>query len=312
MSSTNQGMSDEEIAEILSHFPKTAAWIRRKNKNQQILFCQLVRVTRAAGLDWWETAFKKPYSRCGRIPGKGQDGIPFFLFKGGDEPIKFNEADYIKRDVFHHKETMTVAGFIDRFKNIEDKELKIIKNEFLPRPDGKIYWPDELSDLERDKSVSETTNPLAAKVESNMPKPPVTNTIYYGPPGTGKTYKLNEILREHYGKPVSKAADGKVDEFSERYAFVTFHQSYGYEEFVEGLRPVLSKKSREEDKVSSEACIDVPAGDVQYEIRDGVFKTLCVKARDAAEAAKKLRKIAPRYAMVIDEINRGNISKILG
>lgn len=74
-----------------------------------------------------------------------------------------------------------------------------------------------------------------------------------------------------------------------RYSFVTFHQSYGYEEFVEGLRPVLNG--------------DAEAGEVEYEIRAGVFKELCRKARQAPDQ---------RFAMVIDEINRGNISKIFG
>jgi 5-methylcytosine-specific restriction protein B len=74
-----------------------------------------------------------------------------------------------------------------------------------------------------------------------------------------------------------------------RYSFVTFHQSYGYEEFVEGLRPVLDGDSE--------------AGEIQYEIRSGVFKDLCRRARSAPDQ---------RFAMVIDEINRGNISKIFG
>jgi 5-methylcytosine-specific restriction protein B len=75
----------------------------------------------------------------------------------------------------------------------------------------------------------------------------------------------------------------------QRYTFVTFHQSYGYEEFVEGLRPVLGG--------------EVEAGEVAYEIRSGAFKELCRKARQAPDQ---------RFAMVIDEINRGNISKIFG
>jgi len=75
----------------------------------------------------------------------------------------------------------------------------------------------------------------------------------------------------------------------QRYSFVTFHQSYGYEEFVEGLRPVLN--SGEE------------TGTVEYEIRPGTFKELCRNARQAPDQ---------RFAMVIDEINRGNISKIFG
>lgn len=78
-------------------------------------------------------------------------------------------------------------------------------------------------------------------------------------------------------------------EILRHYSFVTFHQSYGYEEFVEGLRPVLDDGSE--------------SGVIQYEIRPGAFKELCRKAR-----------LAPtqRFAMVIDEINRGNISKIFG
>ncbi|MGU7895939.1 AAA family ATPase, partial [Escherichia coli] len=66
-------------------------------------------------------------------------------------------------------------------------------------------------------------------------------------------------------------------------------QSYGYEEFVEGLRPVLVGEAE--------------AGEVAYEIRPGVFKELCRKARQSPDQ---------RFAMVIDEINRGNISKIFG
>lgn len=75
----------------------------------------------------------------------------------------------------------------------------------------------------------------------------------------------------------------------QRYSFVTFHQSYGYEEFVEGLRPKLGG--------------DAEAGEIQYEIRSGVFKDLCRRARAAPDQ---------QFAMVIDEINRGNISKIFG
>lgn len=68
--------------------------------------------------------------------------------------------------------------------------------------------------------------------------------------------------------------------------FVTFHQSYGYEDFVEGIRPVV----REGEGMT-------------YEWRDGVFKDLCIRA--ASDPAN-------RYAIFIDEINRGNISKIFG
>lgn len=84
-------------------------------------------------------------------------------------------------------------------------------------------------------------------------------------------------------------AGAQSSEILRHYSFVTFHQSYGYEEFVEGLRPVLNG--------------DTESGAIRYEIRPGAFKDLCRKARLAPEQ---------RFAMVIDEINRGNISKIFG
>lgn len=84
-------------------------------------------------------------------------------------------------------------------------------------------------------------------------------------------------------------AGAQSSEILRHYSFVTFHQSYGYEEFVEGLRPVLDD--------------DTESGAIKYEIRPGAFKDICRKARLAPEQ---------RFAMVIDEINRGNISKIFG
>ncbi len=71
-----------------------------------------------------------------------------------------------------------------------------------------------------------------------------------------------------------------------RYEFVTFHQSYGYEEFIEGLRPVCNDN-----------------GQISYDIRPGVFLKICNRARLDPKN---------RYALFIDEINRGNISKIFG
>lgn len=80
--------------------------------------------------------------------------------------------------------------------------------------------------------------------------------------------------------------DSNSGNLIKRYEFVTFHQSYGYEEFIEGLRPETNEE-----------------GQISYEVKPGVFKQICNKAKlDPAN----------RYAIFIDEINRGNMSKIFG
>jgi len=73
-----------------------------------------------------------------------------------------------------------------------------------------------------------------------------------------------------------------------RYVFTTFHQSFAYEDFIEGLKPVLSEDTENE---------------IKYEIVPGVFKEICMKAQDDPNNG---------YAIFIDEINRGNIAKIFG
>lgn len=74
-----------------------------------------------------------------------------------------------------------------------------------------------------------------------------------------------------------------------RYEFVTFHQSYSYEDFVEGIRPVMDEE-------------EAP-GELRYEIKVGVFQELCNRAR---------RNAGKPYALFIDEINRGNVASIFG
>lgn len=132
-------------------------------------------------------------------------------------------------------------------------------------------------------------------VQDNTPGAPnpdePQNRILYGPPGTGKTYRLQE-LRDDY----------RDEETGEpRYVAVTFHQSYGYEEFIEGLRPVLAAAG--DTDAGSPARSPQAGSQVRYEIRKGTFLTLCDKARENP---------GERYACFIDEINRGNISKIFG
>jgi hypothetical protein len=96
------------------------------------------------------------------------------------------------------------------------------------------------------------------------------NIILYGPPGTGKTYWV-----EQYRKRLG----------TDQTFFVTFHQSYAYEEFVEGLKPGSA------------------AGQIRYDVCPGVFRRVCEAA--AADPENE-------YLLVIDELNRANIAKVFG
>ncbi|EAI3897028.1 endonuclease [Campylobacter lari] len=101
----------------------------------------------------------------------------------------------------------------------------------------------------------------------NVENPPL-NQILYGPPGTGKTYhtidKALEILGENLASRHEKKA--KFDEYVKngQIVFTTFHQSYGYEEFVEGIKPIIDN--------------DENSQELKYEIKNGVFKELCDKS----------------------------------
>lgn len=75
---------------------------------------------------------------------------------------------------------------------------------------------------------------------------------------------------------------------------VTFHQSFAYEEFVEGLKPVTSEEE---------------GAELRYEVMPGVFRRVCERAEAAWRAAPD---DPPKYLLIIDEINRANIAKVLG
>ncbi|GAB3313414.1 hypothetical protein GCM10027299_00440 [Larkinella ripae] len=129
------------------------------------------------------------------------------------------------------------------------------------------------------------------RYEKTAPERPAIpqNLILYGPPGTGKSFEARQL---------SKAFDSE---------WVTFHPSFGYEEFVEGIRP------------------ETRSGQVTYNVARGIFYKACLAAlqkagyatladclNDSSENRHRHLALADAHLLVIDEINRANISRVFG
>jgi 5-methylcytosine-specific restriction endonuclease McrBC GTP-binding regulatory subunit McrB len=119
------------------------------------------------------------------------------------------------------------------------------------------------------------------------------NLILHGAPGTGKSYLAKEIAADIITNGQLKYND--LSDAKEQVAFVQFHPNYDYSDFVEGLRPRINED-----------------GTMGFELKDGVFKSFIERAKTNYEDYESKRTELKRYVFIIDEINRGEISKILG
>jgi hypothetical protein len=233
------------------------------------------------------------------------------------------------------------AKYFPRFERVPEQRPKL---EVLAGQLQDLYWPQvialalhrlggsaKLADILRHPYV-EAYLPNTKVRRSSLPSTIANNlswhTVVTGPTVTGErrrgdalfdkdesgTWRLASGLPEDLiainnaidtAKPPGPATD---------YIFITFHQSYGYEDFIEGIRPRVVGADGE------------PGGSLSYRLEDGVFKRAVLAALrlakwdgtidefcrlDSVERRQKLEG-AKRYAVFIDEINRGNVARIFG
>ena len=156
------------------------------------------------------------------------------------------------------------------------------------RPDdgADVVFTYQLSTARKDAPVTETA-------ETAAPKP--TNLILYGPPGTGKTYEtaweaVRLCLGDEAAEPLRDDRPALMAEYRRlqdegRIAFVTFHQSMSYEEFVEGLRP-----ETQGDEGQEPGAEDPTGSGFRLKVENGIFKRFSENARlDVGESGEAFR-----------------------
>lgn len=174
--------------------------------------------------------------------------------------------------------TVYLYKYIDNIIAIE----KLLNTKYIENPTKRSSMP--LSPLTG--TIAEIESVLSRKKQ----------VILYGPPGTGKTYHAEKTCNElaarrlfrksfdslSHDEKTSVLGDGRTNGVVR---MCCFHPSYGYEDFIEGIKPRVVNNQ------------------TVFEPRDGIFKTICT---DAIKDSNK------KFYLIIDEINRGDISRIFG
>ena len=180
-----------------------------------------------------------------------------------------------------------VNGFVksygEEIQQIMLNEIKGFKNKPLNLAVQTLFWcmKDYMKEELKNKMTTETNNSSKGTWYDDVVRiwERRKNIVLYGAPGTGKTYDVPE-LAVRLCDPSFMAAEPSREEIVSRYnqlktekriAFTTFHQSLDYEDWIEGLRPVVNKNSQ-----------------VTYKIVSGIFKELCEEAERPVDKDKQV------------------------
>ena len=181
--------------------------------------------------------------------------------------VEWRQTEILERSDKIVQKTLTdITAITDYVRELEDwfADSEDEEPDDRVRPADPPYSPEQfLQDVYMDRVTYETLVGLVRKKK---------NVILQGAPGVGKTYTA---------KRLAYSMMGVKDQ--DRIMMVQFHQSYSYEDFIEGFRPASAGSG--------------------FEIKKGSFYLFCRKAEDDSEH---------EYFFIIDEINRGNMSKIFG
>jgi hypothetical protein len=237
------------------------------------------------------------------------------IASGNKLPVEFKKREtrgeyrIFLKDLFH--EINPSEGEILLFRKIDKKTFSC---EHISGTSDKYIILEELFDegsnhqiVIDDSQMEDDGNTPSTELNQSESKPPIgdfpLNQILFGPPGTGKTYStitkaLNIIgllpEKDSYTKEEYEAAQELFqNELGKRIEFVTMHQSFSYEDFVQGLKP---RKSDDGQGIS-------------FDYKNGVFKAICERAdeskillkRNTTEEIFLIDKLFPSFLLSIDE-----------
>ena len=251
------------------------------------------------------------------------DSYVYTVFNNFTHWYYFQESDIFAPSKFIGYKNTTLENYRRGEGRHGGETEKILKKWFKPLEQNSPHFEEISTKLDKyvrslDRKVKKNfrihiENPEAHAVSQEqepktMKNPPPLNQILYGPPGTSKTWEtVNHAVAiidpKFLDNPENKGRKKIKDRFNElkeagQIEMVTFHQNYTYEDFIEGIRPVLSSTGAESKDAEPEE-----KADLKYELSPGVFKKIVKRARNGEEQ---------NYVLIIDEINRGNIAKIFG
>ena len=183
---------------------------------------------------------------------------------------------------------MTVSEYRDVLA-LAEEIFGVMRDDWGWRPkdlwdvQGFLWVTSDLHETDPAKDAEQDDEDLVPREPNAVPTSP-TNLILYGPPGTGKTYataeravRLCDGALPDGGRPQVMARYRELVD-RRRIAFVTFHQSYAYEDFVEGLRPETGTSDAEDDAAGGQAAA---TGGFSLRAQPGVFRRLADLARES-------------------------------